>query len=147
MKNILWCIFFSLFCFICNGLKTIHNFFWVTTTYVTSDVILIILFPNSCPLSFIKYLWQLDEDKGKGSSSTGIDQDCFWTFRRRGKCGAAVKCVNVVRAGLRYFGALSETFKLSFFYCLNIYCILLTLYKIFLFKFYFSCLLRCKIIN
>lgn len=61
--------FFSLFCFICNG---DNSQFFLGDTYVTSDVILIILFPNSCPLSFIKYLWQLDEDKGKGSSSTGI---------------------------------------------------------------------------
>ena len=51
------------------------------------------------------------------------------------------------RASLRYFEALSKTFKWIFFYCLNIYFILLTLYRIFLFKFYFSCLLRCKIIN
>lgn len=61
--------FFSLFCFICNGLRQFAIF--LGDTYVTSDVILIILFPNSYPLSFIKYLWQLDEDKGKGSSSTG----------------------------------------------------------------------------
>jgi len=85
--------FFSLFCFICNGLRQFTIFFgwhlchiWCYSYHFISQL-----------MSTIIYQIPLTAWWGQGKRFFfNWHQDCFWTFRRRGKCGAAVKCVNVV---------------------------------------------------